>query len=297
VVFTDRNANGLLDITGTASTSDVLQENHYYAFGLGFEGPWLQNDAASRDNKYQFNGKELHDDFGFNCYAYGARYYDPVLARFTGVDPIADQFPFVTTFNYAENEPIANIDLHGLQKHRGVTNYNYKPLETKKQEEQKLVKINADNKGNISQASWGETQGVYPTKNTTNPTAKERYDPSNWDASKTKDLLEARANIDFIAENRNDHLRKDNPDLNDPLIKELASSHLKDNFPEVAPEIKDNKDVKFFFLSADKDAKHTGIGPGWDQKIVKSYGPFYNIGGGDVPKGAMYINFYSATPK
>ena len=49
-------------------------------------------------------------------YDYGARMYDPVLGRFTGVDPIADQFPHVTTFNYAENEPVAHIDLWGLQK-------------------------------------------------------------------------------------------------------------------------------------------------------------------------------------
>ncbi|AEE51479.1 RHS repeat-associated core domain-containing protein [Haliscomenobacter hydrossis] len=116
LAFTDRNANGIVDITGTASTSDVLQENHYYSFGLAFEGPWLQNDAGVRDNAYMYNGKELHSDFGLGMYAYGARYYDPVIGRFTGVDPIADEFPFVTTFNYAENEPIANIDLHGLQK-------------------------------------------------------------------------------------------------------------------------------------------------------------------------------------
>jgi hypothetical protein len=32
------------------------------------------------------------------------------------VDPIADRFPHVSPFNYAENEPIANIDLWGLQK-------------------------------------------------------------------------------------------------------------------------------------------------------------------------------------
>jgi len=31
------------------------------------------------------------------------------------VDPIADQFPHASVFNYAENSPIANIDLYGLQ--------------------------------------------------------------------------------------------------------------------------------------------------------------------------------------
>jgi len=32
------------------------------------------------------------------------------------VDPIADQFPWVSVFNYAENEPVGHIDLWGLQK-------------------------------------------------------------------------------------------------------------------------------------------------------------------------------------
>ena len=41
--------------------------------------------------------------------------YDAVLGRFTGVDPISEQFAHVSTYNYAENSPIANIDLWGLQ--------------------------------------------------------------------------------------------------------------------------------------------------------------------------------------
>ena len=32
------------------------------------------------------------------------------------MDPIAEQFAFVSVYNYAENEPISNIDLWGLQK-------------------------------------------------------------------------------------------------------------------------------------------------------------------------------------
>ena len=41
-----------------------------------------------------------------------------IAQRFQFVDPISDKFPWVSTYNYAENEPIANIDLHGLQKVR-----------------------------------------------------------------------------------------------------------------------------------------------------------------------------------
>lgn len=55
------------------------------------------------------------EDLGLNWYAYGVRYYDPAIGRFTGVDPISDQFPWVNTYNYAENNPTTGIDLWGLQ--------------------------------------------------------------------------------------------------------------------------------------------------------------------------------------
>ncbi len=72
------------------------------------------NDAA-RDNGYKYNGKELNEDWGLGWYDYGARYYDAALGRFTGVDPIADRFPHVNEFNYAENKVPNAIDLWGLQ--------------------------------------------------------------------------------------------------------------------------------------------------------------------------------------
>lgn len=35
-----------------------------------------------RPNKSQYNGKELHTDFGMNWYGYGARMYDAAVGRF-----------------------------------------------------------------------------------------------------------------------------------------------------------------------------------------------------------------------
>ena len=63
-----------------------------------------------------YNGKELADDFGLDWHFYGARMYDAAIGRFPSVDPIADQFAFVSPFNYAENEPVGHIDLWGLQQ-------------------------------------------------------------------------------------------------------------------------------------------------------------------------------------
>ena len=91
-----------------------LEDMHYYPFGMQMEGIGTQNPA----NKYLYNCKERNEDLGLNWYAYGARFYDPAIGRFPGVDPIAEKFAWVSVYNYAENEPVANIDLHGLQKLR-----------------------------------------------------------------------------------------------------------------------------------------------------------------------------------
>lgn len=108
VVFGDKNKNDYIE------EYEVIQQNDYYPFGAKMEKTGTQ--ASELDNQYKYNGKEIHNEMDLKMYAYGARFYDPNIARFTGVDPIADQFAFVSVFNYAENNPIKYIDLHGLQK-------------------------------------------------------------------------------------------------------------------------------------------------------------------------------------
>ncbi len=98
------------DGMGNNVSSDVVGRYAYYPFG-----GTILDELENSDNKYLYNGKERQEELGLRYYNYGARFYDPTIGRFTGVDPISDEFPHVSTYNYAENEPIANIDLHGLQ--------------------------------------------------------------------------------------------------------------------------------------------------------------------------------------
>jgi RHS repeat-associated protein len=90
--------------------------------------------TVAPDNNYRYNGKELNGDYGMDLYEYGFRWYDAAIGRFTGVDPIADQFAWVNTYNYAENEPVGSIDLWGLQRlpmQEGAENPNWlNPLST-----------------------------------------------------------------------------------------------------------------------------------------------------------------------
>ena len=101
-----------LDNLGTISSNEILQENHYYPFGMNMEGVWM-NDAGAKDSKYQYNGKELNDDFGLNWNDYGARWYDAGIGRWNAGDPMASKFPSLNTYNFSLNNPARITDPDG----------------------------------------------------------------------------------------------------------------------------------------------------------------------------------------
>ncbi|AEE51246.1 RHS repeat-associated core domain protein [Haliscomenobacter hydrossis DSM 1100] len=103
-----------LDNLGTISSNEILQENHYYPFGMNMEGVWM-NDAGSKDSKYLYNGKELNDDFGLGWMDYGARWYDAGIGRWNGVDDLADKSRSSSPYIYVENNPVLMIDPDGME--------------------------------------------------------------------------------------------------------------------------------------------------------------------------------------
>lgn len=63
-----------------------------------------------------FNFKEQVSGFGLGWSDFGRRWYlGGGIPVFLGVDPISEQFPHLSVFNYASLNPVTNIDLHGLQ--------------------------------------------------------------------------------------------------------------------------------------------------------------------------------------
>ena len=62
---------------------------------------------------YRYNGKEL--DQATNLYDYGARYYDPAIARWGQIDPLADQYASFSPYGYVANNPIRLIDPDGMR--------------------------------------------------------------------------------------------------------------------------------------------------------------------------------------
>ncbi len=113
VVFDDV----LLEIANP-ETALIVQEEHYYGFGLGMAGLDF-NAPGNAEHRYTYNGKEEVPDFGLgwlDCASadYHARQVDPALGRMWAVDPLAGKFAPVSPYNYALNNPLRVIDPTGM---------------------------------------------------------------------------------------------------------------------------------------------------------------------------------------
>ncbi|GHE75997.1 RHS repeat-associated core domain-containing protein [Roseivirga thermotolerans] len=102
------------DLRITHTKSKILQEDHYYPFGGSITA--LSSTAPlSKPNNFKYNGNEEQIDFDLNLYDFNARFYDPVLGRFTSVDPLADhpQQYNQSTYQFGWNNPILLNDPTG----------------------------------------------------------------------------------------------------------------------------------------------------------------------------------------
>ena len=83
----------------------------YFAFGQTF----VEEHSNTDRTPFLFNGKELDDETGL--YYYGARYYEPGTSVWLSLDPMADDYPGWSPYNYCLNNPVVNFDPDGRSTH------------------------------------------------------------------------------------------------------------------------------------------------------------------------------------
>jgi RHS repeat-associated protein len=84
-----------------------IQADDYYPFGKR-----KSLSPVSLINQYLFNGKEIQPETGE--YDYGARFYNPEIARWNVQDPHSESYLNASVYSYVLNDPINLIDPSGM---------------------------------------------------------------------------------------------------------------------------------------------------------------------------------------
>jgi RHS repeat-associated protein len=114
----------------------ILEENHYYPFGLKHEkynsdkyeyveiskedggyfiGIEPLGPQQRRSYQYKYQGQERQDELGLNWDSFKWRNYDYAIGRFMSIDPLAEKYSYQSPYNFSENRVIDGFELEGLE--------------------------------------------------------------------------------------------------------------------------------------------------------------------------------------
>jgi len=109
------------NVTVLAVSGPLLEETHYYPFGLTMAG--ISSSALRgtnyQENRKKFNGNELQskefsDGSGLELYDFNARTYDQQIGRFLRIDPATELAYDLTGYRFGFNNPVLHNDPSGL---------------------------------------------------------------------------------------------------------------------------------------------------------------------------------------
>ncbi len=131
--YTDHLGNIRLSygVDPNTGSTKILEENHYYPFGLKHSGYNMSYSTYQKiqsgviairvasayqpNYNYKYNEKEFQDELSLNLYNYGARNYDPAIGRWMNIDPLAEKYPHNGAYNFSENRVVDGRELEGLE--------------------------------------------------------------------------------------------------------------------------------------------------------------------------------------
>ena len=133
--YTDHLGNVRLSFTKDPLTQQlkIMEENHYYPFGLkhsvyaeGNRKDFKENldggsetiltNVLTTSYQYKYNGKEFQDELGLNMYDMDMRQYDPAIARWVVLDPVIHHS--MSPYNAFDNNPVFWADPSGADSEK-----------------------------------------------------------------------------------------------------------------------------------------------------------------------------------
>ena len=96
----------------TVSAGTLTEVNAYYPFGSPINDLYRCM-CLNDENDYKYNGKEQQNFYDW--LDYGARMYDPVVARWWTPDPLAEKYYSTSPYAYCLNNPVRFIDPDGME--------------------------------------------------------------------------------------------------------------------------------------------------------------------------------------
>ena len=95
--------------------AEVITAQDYYPFGMIM--PNRSYTAPGQGYRYGFNGQEADDEVAGdgNSVVFKYRILDPRIGRFLSVDPLGRNYPWNSSYCFAENSVIDGIDLEGME--------------------------------------------------------------------------------------------------------------------------------------------------------------------------------------
>ena len=96
-------------------TGTVIEASDYYPFGKRIPTPVTEPVAPTSPNRWHFSGKESQSflSAAIPLLDFGARMYDPLTARWTAQDPLAEKYYAVSPYAYCIGNPISLFDPNG----------------------------------------------------------------------------------------------------------------------------------------------------------------------------------------
>jgi RHS repeat-associated protein len=93
----------------------LLEETHYYPYGLTMAGISSKAFGTLDNKKEKFQGQEFNDALNVDYYEFKYRSHDPQIGRFLQIDPLSDKYTHNAPYAFSENKVTGHIELEGLE--------------------------------------------------------------------------------------------------------------------------------------------------------------------------------------